>query len=105
MDSQNFPELIGQIIHNCGLIEHTTNHLIQCIASDRVLAKEIVYIRLPFERRVKVLRELMLDRTPFSPDEIKSLCKELSDVVKERNDVAHNPIQPDNRIISHPKHL
>ena len=97
MAPQSFPELIGQIVHNCGAIEHTTNLLIQCIASDRVLSNEI--IRLNFGRRVNILRELMLNRTPFSRDEIESLCDELRRVAKERNMIAHNPIQPDNRII------
>jgi hypothetical protein len=88
--SSRFKELVGEVVSTCGLIEFATNALIDQLGKDRLLGNEIM--RLSFDRRIRVLRDLVLDRTNLTADDIEPLCKQLSRIASERNMVAHNPI-------------
>jgi len=95
MAVQSFKKLIGEIVSGCGTLELIVNGLINILGKDPILAREIT--ALGFERRVKVLRRLMLDRTSLPPDEVKSLSDDLLRIARERNKVAHNPIVAEDR--------
>jgi len=92
--ADSFPELIGKVVHHCGALEFLTNNAIRSLGKDSLLSSEI--IKLPFSRRVEVLRELLKQRTKLTVSEVRSLCDDLSNIARERNAVAHNPIVSDN---------
>src|SRR5262249_2102547 len=85
-----FEQLIGTIVCNCGLLEPLTNTAIQKLATDKLLIAEILI--LDFSRRIEVLHRLLEDRTKLPTEKVKSLCNQLSAIARERNIVAHNPI-------------
>jgi len=83
-------DLIGKIMHHCGALEFLTNNAIKTLSTDSILANEIV--NLHFARRISILRQLLQARTTLSKSDIKSLCDEIDEISKWRNDIAHNPI-------------
>jgi hypothetical protein len=85
-----FRELIGEIIHSCGVLEFVTNLSIKRLGKDSLLSNEI--ITLSFVRRIRILRDLLHERTPLRHEEVDSLCDELLEFANLRNAVAHNPI-------------
>ena len=85
-----FSELIGTVIKTCGMIELQINHLIKSLGKDPILVKHV--IKLPLNRRIQVLRDLMLDQPELTTPEVKSLCKELKKIAEDRNVIAHNPV-------------
>jgi hypothetical protein len=93
MTEDRFRQLIGGIIHVCGVLEFLTNDSIKRLGEDSLLSNEI--ITLPFQRRIRILRDLLHDRSTWSPETVDSLCNELSEIAKLRNEVAHNPIGTD----------
>ena len=93
MGGRDLTEVVGEIIGRCGTVEWLINALIQLLGKDPLLVTEIT--RLPLARRIRVLRDLLLDRTTLPPSEIKSLCAELRNVAEDRNVIAHNPIIAD----------
>jgi len=90
MPSHSFENLIGRIVSNCGILEVLTNSLIHSLGKDPVLTHEITL--LGFDRRIKILRKLILKRTSLSQPEVETLCQELKGIADERNVIAHNPI-------------
>jgi hypothetical protein len=90
---EHFAELLGKIMHNCGLLEFLTTLEIDWLANDSLLSDEIG--RLNFVRRINVLGELLHKRTSLPAKEIKSLCKQLRSIADRRNEIAHNPILSD----------
>jgi len=95
MKAGRFQELVGQIIHACGLLEWATDLSIKQLGKDPLLVREIV--QLTFTRRIKILRELLHERTELSDEDVNSLCAELEEIDNLRNKVAHNPIASVNR--------
>jgi hypothetical protein len=88
-----FAELVGRIIHNCGVLELFTNNTIRALSKDSVLFTEIV--RMPFAKRVRVLKNLLTRSNLLTP-ELESLFKEILQISQQRNIIAHNPIASDN---------
>jgi hypothetical protein len=93
MPPPSFTELIGEFMSTCGSVELVVNTLIQLLGRDPLLAEQVTHS--PLARRIKVLSKLILDRTTLPAAEVKSLCKELIRVCKDRNVIAHNPIVTD----------
>jgi hypothetical protein len=93
MTEARFRELVGGIIHLCGMLEFMTNRVIKQLGRDSLLSNEI--ITLSFGRRIKILRDLLRERSPWPPETVDSLCDELSKIAEFRNKVAHNPIATD----------
>ena len=88
--ADDFPALVGKIIHHCGALEFLTNNAITALSQDRLLSSEVV--KSPFSRRIDILRSLLRTRTDLPPADIKSLCDELREIAERRNEVAHSPI-------------
>jgi hypothetical protein len=93
MTEARFRELIGEIIHGCGVLEFLTNHSIKQLGKDSRLSNEI--ITFSFSRRIRILRDLLHERAGLPPETVDSLCDELLEIAKLRNAVAHNPIATD----------
>jgi hypothetical protein len=87
-----FAELVGRIIHNCGVLELFTNNTIRALSKDSVLFTEIV--RMNFARRVRVLKSLLTRSNLLTP-ELESLFNEILQISQQRNIIAHNPIASD----------
>lgn len=85
-----FSELIGTVIKACGMLEFHINHFIKSLGKDPILEKHV--IKLPLNRRINVLRDLMLDQPELTAPEVNSLCNELEKIAKDRNVIAHNPV-------------
>src|SRR2546427_4370560 len=94
--AEPFAELIGKIVHNCGVLEFFTNNSIRALskANDTPSFDEI--ISMAFSRRIRILRKLLRKSKILTP-EIDSLLTEILEVAKDRNLVAHNPIASDNK--------
>src|SRR4030095_5132433 len=90
---KEFALLIGTIVHNCGLLELLTNQFIDQLGTDELLADEISL--LVFERRIRVLRRLLKDRTKLPTEKVDSFCERLLTIAAARNVVAHNPVLPE----------
>jgi hypothetical protein len=90
---EEFIRLIGAVIHDCGVLEMLTNDAIKSLAKDPLRSG----FKQPFARRIEILRELLYERTKFPRQDVTLLCKELSEIPKHRNDVAHNPIASDDQ--------
>jgi hypothetical protein len=88
--SEEFPTLIGKFIHLCGAIEFLINNSIRFFSRDKLLSN--FAIESPLNKRINLLRQLLLDRSEINKDEIESLCNELKKLSEQRNKVAHNPI-------------
>jgi hypothetical protein len=92
-----FSELIGTVIKSCGMLEFHVNHFIKSLGKDPILVKHVT--KLLLNRRINVLRDLMLDQPELTAPEVNSLCDELEKIAKDRNLIAHNPVvisaQPD----------
>jgi hypothetical protein len=95
MAADRFRELIGGIIHACGALELLTNHAIRSLGKDSLLSREIT--TLPFRRRIRILRDLLHERTTLRREDVDLLCDELSKIAENRNVVAHNPIATDDK--------
>ena len=93
MSKDRFPVLIGAIVHNCGALERFTDNTIAALAKDPVLIPEINSRQ--FSRRIKLLRQLLLQEARFDNEKVHSLCDDLVQIAHRRNDVAHNPIFAD----------
>jgi hypothetical protein len=89
----NLMAQIGCAIHHCGALEFLVNNAIRTLAKDELLANEV--ITYSFSKRITLLRKLLKERSSLKPDEITSLCKDLSDISNTRNLIAHNPIVSD----------
>lgn len=89
----DLPVLIGKAIHHCGALEFFVNNSICDLAKDDLLAEEV--LTYPFSKRINFLRKLLTERSEVEPTDIKGLCKELDNISKMRNRVAHNPIVSD----------
>ena len=90
MAEDRFPELIGSIIQNCGILEMLTNKAIERLVKDPLLSRKIV--TRTFSHRIKRLCDLLHKRKTLPREDVDSFCKELSEIVPYRNVVAHNPI-------------
>ena len=88
-----FAELVGMIIHACGSLEMLTNNAIKRLGKDPLVSRKMVKLR--FSRRIKILRDLLHDRTKLSREDVDSLCDEFSKIAQDRNVIAHNPIVSD----------
>ena len=55
-----FSMRVGNVIAVCGMLETNINHFIKSLGKDPILAKHI--IKLPLNRRINVLRDLLLDQ-------------------------------------------
>jgi hypothetical protein len=93
MSSQSFAELLGNILHDFGVVEFQTNLLIQALGKDSILSDEIVKLNLG--RRIKILRRLLHERTQAPEGEIDSVCDDFAKLATERNAIAHNPVATD----------
>jgi hypothetical protein len=87
---EEFAQLIGAIIHNCGILELLTNDQFHALGRDETLSKEVVTLNL--DRRIKLLRQLLHERSNLPTERVDSLCDQLSRIAAERNMIAHNPI-------------
>ena len=90
---EQFSKLVEKINLNCGVLEMLTNLQIHSLGQDSILSKELV--TLEFVRRIKVLRQLLHERTKLPAKEIDSLCDYLSRIAADRNVVAHPPVATD----------
>jgi chemotaxis protein CheY-P-specific phosphatase CheC len=88
-----FAQLVGAITHGCCSLEMLTNNAIKRLGKDPIFSKEIV--TLSWGRRIKILRDLLHDRTKLSREDVNSLCDEISKIAQDRNVIAHNPIISD----------
>lgn len=94
MSADAFTILIGSIVHNCGVLELFTDNAIAAFIKDPILVPEIR--RFPFARRIEILRTLLLrEDQRFDPTKVNALCKDLREIAKERNAVAHNVVYAD----------
>ena len=85
-----FSELIGICIKSCGMLEFHVNHFIKSLGKDPILVEHVT--KLVLNRRINVLRDLMLDQPELTAPEVNSLCNELEKIAKDRNVIAHNPV-------------
>jgi hypothetical protein len=92
--------LIGQAIHNCGVLEFFVNNSIRSLAKDRLLVSEV--LTCPFRRRIELLGKLLKDRSDLKSEDISSLCNNLNKIREKRNLIAHNPIASDSRDLKDP---
>ena len=81
---------VGTFIHSCGALELLTNNAIRAFATDSLLSAQST--KMPWARRIVLLRQLLLERTELEESTVKDLCQELDSIRKERNIVAHNPV-------------
>ncbi|MGW8258226.1 MAG: hypothetical protein ACWGMZ_12125 [Thermoguttaceae bacterium] len=90
--ADDFITLIGKAIHHCGVLEFFVNNEIRHLATDKLHAQKTF---IPFGKRIKLLKDLLKDRSSLKPDEISSLCNDLKAIPEIRNKIAHNPIASD----------
>jgi hypothetical protein len=90
---ERFAALLGKVLLNCGLLEFLTTMQIDWLSRDSILSDEVA--KMDFSRRIDVLNKLLRESTSLPASEIKSLCKQLRRIAQGRNEVAHNPIWPD----------
>ena len=87
----SFVELVGTIIHNCGVLEFFTNNIIRALSTESEYAR---IIWLQFARRIRELRRLLRTKGLLT-DDLISLLQEMRAIADDRNLVAHNPIASD----------
>jgi len=100
-DTERFSQLVGNIIHNCGVLEFLTIRSIQTLETDPKRADKM--LERQFRGRIDELRQLLQAKTGLPAAKINSLCAQLSTVATERNKVAHNPVASDDKHGTNPR--
>ncbi|MFH1459989.1 MAG: hypothetical protein ABIG64_06420 [Candidatus Omnitrophota bacterium] len=91
--TEEFTNLVGKIIQNCGLLELLVNNSVKALSTDNLLSAKI--IKFPYQRRIDVLKSLLKERTELEITDIDSLYCDLKEISEQRNIIAHNPIASD----------
>jgi hypothetical protein len=89
--ADTFPEMIGKIIHNCGVLEFFTNNITRALCDEVTFEKAL---KTGFKRRLSILERLLREENKLSP-EMAALIKEMKKLADDRNVIAHNPIASD----------
>jgi|SRR5262245_7778185 len=89
---EQFSCVVGKVIKSCGMVEVHVNHFIRSLGKDPILVKHA--LKLPLNRRIQVLRDLILNEPELKDSEVRSqlVCNDLEKIAKERNIIAHNPV-------------
>jgi len=99
--TEGFSQLVGNIVHNCGVLEYLTIRSIETLETDPKRADKM--LERQFRGRIDELRRLLNAKTTLPPDRVNSLCDQLSIVATERNKVAHNPVASDDKHGTNPR--
>ena len=91
--ADDFPTLIGKVMHHCGALEFLANGAIKALSTDELLFDEIV--KASFGKRIEVLLSLLRGRANLPERSGEDLCDRLSKIAQFRNQIAHNPVMSD----------